>query len=69
MLFVIDFYRLFSTFNRVTKVVKIILVFFNKTRQKNDFLSKNTKKPSKRGLFCVFGVKNYTSVATDSNTI
>jgi len=45
------------------------LVFFNKTRQKNDFLIKNTKKPSKRGLFCVFGVKNYTSVAADSNTI
>jgi hypothetical protein len=38
----------------VTKVVKIILVFFNKSGQKNDFLTKNIKKPSKRGLFCVF---------------
>jgi hypothetical protein len=53
----------------MTKLVKIILVFFNKTPKKGDFLAKNTKKPSKRGLFLCFLVKNYASAAVDSNTI
>jgi len=35
----------------VTKVVKIILVFFNKMAKNNHFLLKNRKKPSKRGFF------------------
>jgi len=53
----------------VTKVVKIILVFFNKTGEINDFLTKSIKKPSKRGFFYAFTLKYYTSVAADSRTI
>lgn len=33
------------------------------------FCPKTQKNPQKEGFFCVFGVKNYTSVAADSNTI
>jgi len=38
----------------VTKVVKIILVFFNKMAKNNHFLLKNRKKTLKKRVFLMF---------------